>query len=277
MKLVMTLLVRDEEDVLREQLEFHLARGVDEVILMDNRSQDGTAEIAREYERSGQLRYLFQPGDDYHQSRWVTRMAREAIGERGADWVINSDADEFWWSEGSLKDALAEVPTDALAVRVERTNFVARVPDGEPFWRRMDVRRSVSRNAQGRLLGPKVAHRPVPDLFVENGNHAVLRDGCAVPAVPGPLEILHFPVRSRAQFFRKVAQGGAAFARNSELDPTVGETWRHLYALYRRGQLDEVFAREEHTDEEIAAGLADGTLVRCTRLRDAMGQKPVRA
>ncbi|HEY8764567.1 MAG TPA: glycosyltransferase family 2 protein [Solirubrobacteraceae bacterium] len=53
MKLVMTLLVRDEEDILRENLDFHLAAGVDEVILMDNRSVDGTAAIAREYERAG--------------------------------------------------------------------------------------------------------------------------------------------------------------------------------------------------------------------------------
>lgn len=59
MKVVMTLLVRDEEDILRENLEFHLARGVDEIILMDNLSADGSASIAREYERAGVLRYMF--------------------------------------------------------------------------------------------------------------------------------------------------------------------------------------------------------------------------
>ena len=32
MKLVMTLLVRDEEDIVRENLDFHLAQGVDQVI-----------------------------------------------------------------------------------------------------------------------------------------------------------------------------------------------------------------------------------------------------
>ena len=53
MKLVMTLLLRDEEDIVRENLDFHLAQGVDRVIVTDNGSEDGTVEILREYEARG--------------------------------------------------------------------------------------------------------------------------------------------------------------------------------------------------------------------------------
>ena len=42
MKLVMTLLVRDEQDIVRENLDFHLAQGVDQVIVTDNGSEDAT-------------------------------------------------------------------------------------------------------------------------------------------------------------------------------------------------------------------------------------------
>src|ERR1700736_5644843 len=97
MKVVMTLLVRDEQDILRENLEFHLAKGVDEIILMDNLSGDGTPDIRGKYERAGCLHYLFQPQDDYSQGRWVTQMAHRASEELQADWVINSDTDEFSW------------------------------------------------------------------------------------------------------------------------------------------------------------------------------------
>ena len=58
MKLVMTLLVRDEEDILDAQIAFQLNSGVDFVIATDNRSEDGTAEILESYARQGVLHLL---------------------------------------------------------------------------------------------------------------------------------------------------------------------------------------------------------------------------
>lgn len=275
MKLVMTLLVRNEQDILRENLEYHLAAGVDEVILMDNRSEDGTAEIAREYERAGVLRYLFQPDDDYAQGRWVTQMARCAASEHGADWVINSDADEFWWAAaGPIKEYLASARPLVRALQVPRTNFVARPPNGQPFWRRMDVRHVVSTNALGRPLPPKAMHRALRGVTVEPGNHRIRAGWRPVRHAPSALSILHFPVRSRAQFFAKVAEGGAAVARNTEFGPSVWDSWRHLYGLLQAGKLDHAFAAEFRDDAEVSAGLARGTLVRDRRLIDSLQSLP---
>ena len=125
----MTLLVRDEADVVDAQLAFHLSAGVDLVIATDNASTDGTTEILERYEREGAASgSSASGGDDMRQDVWVTRMARLAAVEYGADWVIHSDADEFWWPRGgSLKDVLAPCRTaTASSVAAGATSCRAR-------------------------------------------------------------------------------------------------------------------------------------------------------
>ena len=108
----MTLVVRDEEDVIEPNLRYHLAQGVDFVIATDNGSTDGTLEVLHRYAGAGLLHLIEERSDDYHelQAEWITRMARLAATDFGADWVINNDADEFWWPvSGTLADAFSSV------------------------------------------------------------------------------------------------------------------------------------------------------------------------
>src|SRR5690606_14674176 len=84
MRLVMALLVRDEADIVRENLDFHFAQGVDFAVVMDNRSSDGTTEILEEYAARGLLRLIHQPGV-YDQEPWVNEMVHIAVHEEGAD------------------------------------------------------------------------------------------------------------------------------------------------------------------------------------------------
>src|SRR5689334_954070 len=136
----MTLLVRDEQDIIAEVLDYHLAQGVDEVIVTDNGSEDATLDILREYESRGVVRIILEPSDDYSQGKWVTRMARLAAAEHGADWVINSDADEFWWPRsGTLASTFAALGDDVGVVVGRRTNFVPQPEDDRQFWQRMTV------------------------------------------------------------------------------------------------------------------------------------------
>src|SRR5918996_137458 len=141
MRLVMTLLARDEADIVDAQVAFHLSAGVDFVIATDNRSEDGTTEILERYEREGVLHLIREPGDDLRQSEWVTRMAQLAATEYGADWVLNADADEFWWPQGTgLAEVLDAVPERYGVVRAAWRNFVPRPDDARFFAERMIVR-----------------------------------------------------------------------------------------------------------------------------------------
>jgi glycosyltransferase involved in cell wall biosynthesis len=262
MKLVMTLLLRDEEDVVRENLDFHLAQGVDRVIVTDNGSQDATVEILREYEAQGAVRLLLEPADDYSQGRWVTRMARLAAQE-GADWVINNDADEFWWPRsGTLASTFAELGDGVGVMVAHRTNFVPRPEDGRRFWERMTVRERQSLNPLGKPLPPKVAHRGHADITVVQGNHRIEGPELGDRVDDGSIEILHFPMRTYAQFENKIVKGGRAYARNRELPYRTGRTWRHLYELWERGEL------RDHYDAQVVAEPGGGELIEDTRLRD---------
>lgn len=270
MKLVMTLLVRDEIDALAANIEFHLRQGVDFVVATDNGSVDGTRELLAAYEARGVVRLIDEPADDYAQGVWVTRMARLAATEHGADWVINNDADEFWWPElGDLKDALRSLPPGAEAASAERSNFVPR-PDGDrqSFADRMTVRERESLNALGRKLPSKVCHRGFPSVEVGQGNHVCSVDGVTLAPIPAPITILHFPLRSYAQFENKIAKGGAAYGRNIHLPPDIGGTWRRLYEVWRAGDLPAHYAAETKSEDAMAAGLRDGSLIEDRRLRD---------
>src|SRR5437588_1565609 len=134
MKLVMTLRARDEADVVDAQIAFHLNAGVDFVVATDHRSEDGTREILESYARDGYLHLIRKEGEEMLEGDWATEMSRLASGEFGADWVIPSDADEFWWPRGeSLKDVLASVPERYGIVRALLRQFVPR-PDDDLFF-----------------------------------------------------------------------------------------------------------------------------------------------
>ena len=186
MKVVMTLLARDEADIVDAWLDFHLNAGADFVIATDNNSVDGTTEILERYAREGHVHLIREPGDDLRQDEWVSRMARLAATDFGADWVVNSDADEFWWPRGeSLRDVLAAVPDRYGTVSAFLRVFVPRPGDG-PFAERMTVRFSplAPINDPASLYKPirKVIHRAHPEIRLTRGNHALV----GKPVRPAP-------------------------------------------------------------------------------------------
>jgi hypothetical protein len=271
-KLVLTLLVRDEADVLETHLSFHLNAGVDLVLATDHRSVDGTTEILAAFARTGSVVFRREESERISQSKWVTDMARRAALEHGADWVINSDADEFWWPRvGTLKDALAAVPASQGAVRALQRPFVPRPDDGTFFAERMTYRLAVAApiNDPATAYRPvvKTAHRAEASVEVGQGNHVV--SGLTSPALEGwsPLELFHLPLRSRAQLARRHRKGVDAW-RSRRGDVTLGRSVAGREtpeALYDRAVVD---------DEALQRGLAEGTLVEDTRLRDALRALP---
>jgi hypothetical protein len=297
----MVLIVRDEGDILEANLRYHHALGVDHFVITDNGSEDETPEIIRRYAEAGLADVFDESGADYNESEreWLTRMARVAATEHRADWVIYTDADEFWLpAAGSLREVLARIPNRYGAVVAPRTEYIGR-PDGPgTFAERLTVRESRSR------VQPKLAHRAQPDLVaIDRGGHAVAVTGPTGDAAdtlrpPGrpihrlfresaggessaadedeprlvwapswPIRILHFPVRSFEQFRRRaeIAVGG---------NYPEGGRFERLRRHYEEGQLEKLYAEMVLGDEAVADGIREGRLVRDERVRDLLAVCP---
>ena len=179
------------------------------------------------------------------QDEWVTRMARLAATDFGADWVINSDADEFWWPRGgTLKDVLGARPR---ALR-RRPRMLATLPPATrrpTRLRRADDRsalryrpfRATRARSTTRIRRSPIA--PIRMSSIERGNH-----NAAGPALEQPLrgwhpiEVLHFSFRSVEQLERK-ARGRLAAHRRSRTRPSTSS---FSTTAYREGKLDDFYA-----------------------------------
>jgi hypothetical protein len=196
-------------------------------------------------------------------------MARLAATEFGADWVIHSDADEFWWPRGeSLKDVLASIPVRYGIVRALLRHFVPRPDDGSSFAERMTVRVSTSApiNDPRSLFRPnlKVVHRADPNVAVSIGTQRLI-DSHLIPLRGWyPIEFFHFPVRGLEQCARKYAhqQTGPGLTPSPYYDRARG--------LLAQGRIRDFCASLDVDDDALERGLADGSLVIDTRLRDAL-------
>jgi hypothetical protein len=288
----MALKVRDEEDVIESVLRFHRAQGVDFFIVTDNASTDRTPEILGHWVDAGLARVIDEPSPELRERghEWVTRMARLAATEHGADWVVHGDADEFWWPlEGTIPEALAAVPAEFGVVLGPRAEFVAR-PDGPgTFFDRLVYREARS------MLRPKIAHRAFEDVMVlHRGQHDVTagaddEDAWQRLRTPGrpvtrtvrperaveedsrlvwyphwPLRIFHLPLRSLDQYRNKVEA-----MLNDPVSAGGGMRGR-LRERYESGGVEALYAELVTDDAAVEAGVAKGRLVRDERLRDFM-------
>ena len=271
MKIVETVVIRDEADIIDAHVAFNLNAGVDFVVAIDHESQDGTTEILETYAREGYLRRIPERGA-MREEEWRTRLARLAAAEHGADWVINADADQFWWPRGGdLRDVLAAIPPRFGAVRAFDRVFVPRPDDGAHFAERMILRMSAPApiNAPVSTYRPlaRVVHRGDREVRVARGGHSI--SGARLAVLPNwhPIEVLHFPWRSSAQMTRKARHLVRAF-EGGPRHPTGYHS--EAYRAVEEKRPEAHYSALALDDDSLQRGFAENVIVVDTRVRDVL-------
>ena len=275
MRLAVTLMVRDEADVIGPVIDNFIRQGADTLIVTDNGSVDGTVEILESYGDRIDLRH--DPIQRKQQFSVVTGMARDAATIHGADWVVNADADEFWFprAEGvTLHDVFAELPRALVSFHVPVIDMI-----GDPAARgsglqrlTLQDRRPVERmNALGihAHATPDAVHVGSAEVEVAQGNHFVNLHGEGEVPEGLELEVLHLPWRSWAQFEAKVEKSGRAYESNPELLPSPNHHGMREYKRFAAGALFAYYVIRHPGEEERAEGLRSGDFVTDLRVADA--------
>lgn len=249
-KLIATMVVRNEADIIKDNIDYHLSEGVDSFIVTDHRSTDGTKDILAGYS-SDIMTVIHEPSIAYAQADWRTSMARTAA-TNGADWVLNLDADEFWVPGvgARLKTELSNLQSGIQAVRVDRKNMTG-VNGIEPWYQRLTY-------SKKELAQPKMASRAYADMTVGTGSHRITGSQIHTTTKKVSLQILHFQKRSYAQWRQGVIDRGESAVAKI---PGLNVRWTVEYNAYLAGKLPEAWTALTLDSKGVNQGWISGELI----------------
>ncbi|MFC6153430.1 glycosyltransferase family 2 protein [Nocardioides yefusunii] len=281
MRIMATLMVRDEVDIVAAMVEHTLAQGIDLLLVTDNGSVDGTREVLEAYAATGRVELFHDPLHEHQQGQRVTEMARRARTVHRADWVVNLDGDEFVVAVDrslTVREALERTPFGLNAFTVDVVNMVGptagQVPGHTAFdqlvWRDRRPVEELERRDLHAHPTPNAVHRGESDVVVRPGNHftTVVSNGQPDDAVR--LEVLHVPWRSWEQFESKVVNTGSAYSASATLNPSPNHHGMRDYRLWQEGRLRPTYENRLPDAEQLALGEPQGWFVRETRLVDEL-------
>ena len=235
------MMVKDEADIIRANLEWLYYIGVRRFVVTDNDSHDGTWDELTRFQherRDAEALLIRDPILAHYQARKTSGMCQLARSVwPDVEWLFPVDADEFLVTRFGLR-SLVYVPDEVDALTVPKViHFQTRAADHArqptPF-SHMPVR------CRPFSVPPKIILRASRMLDVSQGNHYAVLAAQGDVLYAGGLQygFFHreFQTRSFAQFRSKVLNGGPAVLAAAQLGHDVGgQHWLAWYDVFVRG------------------------------------------
>lgn len=255
------MMVKDEADIIGENLLWLHHRGLRRYIINDNDSTDATASIIERFRRAHcdvELLVLKDPIVRYMQAQKTTGMYRLAMSIwPDLRWIIPADADEFLIAEQGL-GVLDEFDSQVDAVSIPKViHFKSRGPTSA------DLSNMEQMDYRSRLfyVPPKIIPRSNILVSITQGNHKIhLSDGRPAIYAGGfghGLYYREFPTRSFEHLLRKIRNGGPAIkAAEKYLGHDIGGAhWVNYHDALLAGGEESIF---EIYNREWLRGGSDG-------------------
>lgn len=231
MQIAMTLSVRDEIDIIQTTIEYHLDK-VDFLIVTDNGSVDGTWDYLNTLD-SSRVTLIREMELNKNQFLWVDRMIRLAA-DKGADWVINLDADEFCL--GNLREEISKQEERGRNYfDIPWCNFVwtYRDNESEPCIPKRMLWRGGKEHKES-----KAVHKTEGYERISQGNHVAFLTRKKSGGRTSRLDLCHYTNRGWEPWCSKIIMAGEAYKKNTLLSKVMGGRIRGLYGVYQQRGLE---------------------------------------
>ena len=236
-KIVAISMVKNEVDII-EAFVRHTLHFVDEIIVSDNGSIDGTWDILQELVEAGlPLRVIKDDRFEYDQSNKMTELYKLSLSYN-PDFVMPLDADEFLQarSKAALRETLRKIPSAGIG-HCKWKNYALSDVRELRISKRFAFRSR--RSSYTKIVIKTPPGTEDKEALILQGNHGFVRSGKAVEeASLDECSIAHFPIRTSQQLRKKVIIGWMANVANFGTSQTEsGFHWRDLYKKVLSGEM----------------------------------------
>ena len=254
-KIVLLVLPSNQGDILKDYIEWHLELGVDLILAEEVGSSDNTHGILESFSKSGHLHWARAPDRNRLKYRGEETLAKMAIDQHGADWIIMNDVDEFLCPQGQELRALLQraAAENVTAISVPCFNVTGPVvQSGRRATETLTLR--IDRPTDPPLEQMISGDISVPYIFVRHPPKTIARASAFAGYGPGmhsvttawgdtreypDLRFLHYPIRGYDTLEAKIVAGIAFFEINTHLEPWWSWHWRRWIRLHQEGRLRE--------------------------------------